>query len=240
MVGPVFHELRKNFPDLDTPRLVHEAVRRLINAMVTDLVTETRNRIERHDPRSVEEVRGLGEPIAAFSAHMQDNDRCLKDFMFTNMYRHFRLNRMASKATVPRLRRTVTKATGRPRRLTTVKMTGTAKTATGRLRLRVMVKMTGTAKTAIDPRLLREAAKARVKTMTTATVAPPVPRHHVAAKAAEAPAVADGREYHRAQRGARGCWAPWAPPHAAQGAPVSRRPGAKQQTHLVVLKGDAP
>ena len=98
MVGPVFHELRKNFPDLDTPRLVHEAVRRLINAMVTDLVTETRNRIERHDPRSVEEVRGLGEPIAAFSAHMQDNDRCLKDFMFTNMYRHFRLNRMASKA----------------------------------------------------------------------------------------------------------------------------------------------
>ena len=30
MVGPVFHELRKNFPDLDTPRLVHEAIRRLI------------------------------------------------------------------------------------------------------------------------------------------------------------------------------------------------------------------
>lgn len=98
MVGPVFHALRKNFPDLDRPRLVHEAVRRMINAMVTDLVTETRQRVADHNPRSVEEVRGLGEPIAAFSLAMQDNDRCLKEFMFTNMYRHFRLNRMASKA----------------------------------------------------------------------------------------------------------------------------------------------
>ncbi len=98
MVGPVFHELRKNFPDLDTPRLVHEAIRRLINAMVTDLVAETRVRIERHGPRTVEEVRGLSEPIAAFSTEMQDNDRSLKEFLFEHMYRHFRLNRMASKA----------------------------------------------------------------------------------------------------------------------------------------------
>ena len=98
MVGPVFHELRKNFPDLDTPRLVHEAIRRLINAMVTDLVAETRARIARHAPRTVEEVRGLSEPIAAFSTQMQDNDRSLKEFLFENMYRHFRLNRMASKA----------------------------------------------------------------------------------------------------------------------------------------------
>jgi len=98
MVGPVFHELRKNFPYLDTPRLVHEAIRRLINAMVTDLVAETRARIARHAPRTVEEVRGLSEPIAAFSTQMQDNDRSLKEFLFENMYRHFRLNRMASKA----------------------------------------------------------------------------------------------------------------------------------------------
>jgi dGTPase len=97
-VGSVFRDLRRDFPDLETARLVHEAVRRLINAMVTDLVTETRARIARFQPETVEDVRSLGAPLGAFSETMQANDRSLKDFLYANMYRHFRLNRMASKA----------------------------------------------------------------------------------------------------------------------------------------------
>jgi dGTPase len=98
LVGPVFRALSQDFPALETPRLVHEAVRRLINAMVTDLVTETEARIARFKPASVEDVRGMAAPLAAFSETMQANDRSLKDFLYANMYRHFRLNRMASKA----------------------------------------------------------------------------------------------------------------------------------------------
>ncbi len=98
LVGPVIYALRQEFPGLEAPRLVHEAVRRLINAMVTDLVTETTARIQNFKPNSVEEVRGLRGPLAAFSETMQANDRSLKDFLYANMYRHFRLNRMASKA----------------------------------------------------------------------------------------------------------------------------------------------
>jgi len=98
LVGPVFHVLKQEFPGLEAPRLVHEAVRRLINAMVTDLVTETKARIAQFGPTTVEDVRGLGAPLAAFSKTMQANDRSLKEFLYANMYRHFRLNRMASKA----------------------------------------------------------------------------------------------------------------------------------------------
>ena len=36
--------------------------------------------------------------MVAFSAEMQANDRALKDFLFENMYRHYKLNRMTSKA----------------------------------------------------------------------------------------------------------------------------------------------
>jgi dGTPase len=36
--------------------------------------------------------------MVAFSAEMQQNDRALKDFLFENMYRHYKLNRMTSKA----------------------------------------------------------------------------------------------------------------------------------------------
>ncbi len=98
LVGPVFGALRQEHQHLEKSRLVHEAVRRLINAMVTDLVAETRDRVARHKPQSVEEVRALDRPIASFSDQMMANDRSLKDFLYANMYRHYRVNRMASKA----------------------------------------------------------------------------------------------------------------------------------------------
>ena len=36
--------------------------------------------------------------MIAFSAAMQDHDKALKRFLFERMYRHYRVNRMASKA----------------------------------------------------------------------------------------------------------------------------------------------
>jgi dGTPase len=43
-------------------------------------------------------VRALSEPVVAFSAVMRKNDRALKEFLFERMYRHYRVNRMSSKA----------------------------------------------------------------------------------------------------------------------------------------------
>ena len=44
-------------------RLIHETIRRLINAMVTDLIGETEARISAAEPHSAEEVR-----LAAFGS----------------------------------------------------------------------------------------------------------------------------------------------------------------------------
>jgi len=98
LVGPVFAKARAAYPDLDGPRLIHEAVRRLIGAMVKDLIGETVRRLADAAPKSVTEVRRLGAPVAAFSDAMRDNDRALKQFLYENMYRHYKLNRMTSKA----------------------------------------------------------------------------------------------------------------------------------------------
>jgi len=73
-------------------------VRELIGAMVADLLAETRRRLRAADPRSAEDVRRLPAPVAAFSPAMQARLKGLKDFLFVNMYRHYRLNRMTSKA----------------------------------------------------------------------------------------------------------------------------------------------
>ncbi len=98
LVGPVLDEARRKYPELDDSRLIDEAVRQMIGAMVIDLTGETARRIAESDVRSADDIRRLGRPIAGFSDKMHKNDKALKDFLHTNMYRHYKLNRMTSKA----------------------------------------------------------------------------------------------------------------------------------------------
>ena len=98
LVGPIFAGVRKDHPDLDESRCIHEAVRRLIGAMVNDLLDETRRRIADAKVTTPEDVRGLGRPVVAFSEQMAEQEAGVKAFLFENMYRHFKLNRMTSKA----------------------------------------------------------------------------------------------------------------------------------------------
>ncbi|MBL6959429.1 MAG: deoxyguanosinetriphosphate triphosphohydrolase [Rhodospirillales bacterium] len=97
LVGPVFAGVRKAYPDLDESRLIHEAVRRMIGEMVTDLLSETKSRLTDAAPKTAADIRALKAPVAAFSESMQENDKALKAFLFENMYRHYKLNRMTSK-----------------------------------------------------------------------------------------------------------------------------------------------
>lgn len=78
--------------------MIHEAVRRLIGMMVDDLLEETQRRVADAKPKTAQDVRDLSEPIAGFSDKMLSHDRDLKKFLFDNMYRHYKLNRMTSKA----------------------------------------------------------------------------------------------------------------------------------------------
>ncbi len=98
LVGPIFHGVRHAFPDAEPSRQIHEAVRQMIGAMVTDLIEETGRRLEDAKPESAADVRHFARPIAGFSEKMRQNDAALKKFLFENMYRHYKLNRMTSKA----------------------------------------------------------------------------------------------------------------------------------------------
>jgi len=98
LVGAIVEELLAAHPGLEEGRLIHETVRRLIDAMVNDLLAETRRRVDAARPDSPDAVRSLGRPVVAFSEAMRQNDRALKDFLFKRMYRHYRVNRMTAKA----------------------------------------------------------------------------------------------------------------------------------------------
>lgn len=98
LVGPVFREVRDRYPGAERSRLSHEAVRRLIDLMVTDLLSETGRRLREAKPSDADAVRAAGYPMVAFSAAMRQNDRALKAFLFERMYRHARVNEMTARA----------------------------------------------------------------------------------------------------------------------------------------------
>jgi dGTPase len=98
LVGPVARDVQRAHPGLELSRLVHEIVRRMIDAMVTDLLSETRARIAADGIETAADVRAARRPVVAFSEAMRDHDRRLRMFLRQRMYRHYKVNRMTSKA----------------------------------------------------------------------------------------------------------------------------------------------
>ncbi|MCC7276100.1 MAG: deoxyguanosinetriphosphate triphosphohydrolase [Alphaproteobacteria bacterium] len=98
LAGPVFAEVAAAHPGLEAPRLIHEGVRRMIDRMAGDLLAETRHRLADLAPASADDIRRAGAPVVGFSDAMRTHDRALKAFLFEHMYRHYRVNRMSSKA----------------------------------------------------------------------------------------------------------------------------------------------
>lgn len=98
LVGDVFRGVRIEHPVLDDRRTTHEAVRRLIGLWISDVVAETQRRLEKHQPKSAEDIRGLNEPVVAFSEEFETQQRALRAFLYERMYKHYKVNRMRSQA----------------------------------------------------------------------------------------------------------------------------------------------
>ncbi len=78
-------------------RLVHETIRRMINAQVVDLCQQSSQNIVNAKPASIQDIRQL-PMLIAFSDSMANQQAQLKRFLRANLYRHYRVNRMSAKA----------------------------------------------------------------------------------------------------------------------------------------------
>lgn len=98
VVGDAFRGVRIEFPDIDDRMVTYEAVRRLIGLWINDLVDETRARVKRYKPKTAADVRAMDVPLIAFSDALAGPQRALRAFLYARMYKHYRVNRMRSKA----------------------------------------------------------------------------------------------------------------------------------------------
>lgn len=98
LIAPIVEKLLSKYNRISEGRLVNEITRRVVNTMVTDLLDETKKRISKTKPLSSQDVRESGRELVGFSNELREQVDELKEFLFQRMYRHFKVNRMASKA----------------------------------------------------------------------------------------------------------------------------------------------
>ena len=98
LIGPILAGVYKDFPDLDPVIIRLEAVRRMIGAMVDDVLAETHRRALASKVGSADDVRNLDHALVAFSREMVEDLSRLREFLMNRMYRHWRVNRTRSQA----------------------------------------------------------------------------------------------------------------------------------------------
>lgn len=91
-------QVRRDFPTIDSKVTKVQTIRRIIHALVTDVQRETELRISDRKVTSLADVRKDGKTLVGFSQELQEQFMELKRYLFKNMYRHYRVERMAHKA----------------------------------------------------------------------------------------------------------------------------------------------
>ena len=86
LLADQWRAVEARFPHAPHERKLRELVRTQIGLMVNDLLTETRDRVK--GAQSVEDIRGAGKAMAAFSSPMAEQERRLKAFMYERLYYH--------------------------------------------------------------------------------------------------------------------------------------------------------
>jgi len=76
----------------------HKLIRELIGMEVSNLVTETDTRLKESGAKSALDIQKLSYNVIGFSEEMSRRNRELKDFLYSKMYRHYRVVRMQVKA----------------------------------------------------------------------------------------------------------------------------------------------
>ena len=81
-----YREVERLYPDTIEKLKFNEALKRVFDRLVSDLICETATRVERSGARSVEEVRSQPHRLAFFSSGVDGERRQLKDFLYRTLY----------------------------------------------------------------------------------------------------------------------------------------------------------
>lgn len=91
-------KVKQKYAIYDPDIVIAQTIKTLINLEVTDLIENTMSRIQREGVKTVQDVRDYPGLIVSFSASLSEQKKNLQEFLFKNVYQHYRVIRMADKA----------------------------------------------------------------------------------------------------------------------------------------------
>jgi dGTPase len=98
LVGRQFEEVQRLYPQLQGRRRVHETVRRMVNALVVDVIESSLERLREAAPADIDAARARAQPLIGMSESMRALHLELKQYLREQVYRHQRVLRMTMKA----------------------------------------------------------------------------------------------------------------------------------------------
>jgi dGTPase len=92
--------VREKYPTIDDRRLVFQTISALIGLLIGDLCSTIRANLERFSITSLDDLRRVNRPVAHFGDEITLLNLELKRFLFDNLYRHHKVDKMRVKAEI--------------------------------------------------------------------------------------------------------------------------------------------
>ena len=86
LFGGCYQEVKSLYPKAAEKLLFNEALKRVFDRLVSDLIASTRQHLEQAGVASLENVRSHPTRLAAFSPQVEQERRQIKDFLYENLY----------------------------------------------------------------------------------------------------------------------------------------------------------
>jgi len=93
-----YHSVRDRYPQTNQRIWRYQAIRLIIDRMVTDLIETLEKRLAEERIRTPADLRAHGRPLVGHGEALEAQRLELKRFLMANLYRHYRVMRMAEKA----------------------------------------------------------------------------------------------------------------------------------------------
>jgi dGTPase len=92
--------VREKYPAIDDRRLVFQTISALIGLLIGDICSTITANLERFSIASLDDLRRVNRPVAHFGDEITMLNLELKRFLFDNLYRHHKVDKMRVKAEI--------------------------------------------------------------------------------------------------------------------------------------------
>lgn len=99
IIGEIYKKILSDHPKIKRELLVGEAKKRIVLAMVVDVIENAQKNISENKIQNLEDVFKCEKTLICFSRELENTHQTIKKFLMEKMYRHYLVNKMTANAT---------------------------------------------------------------------------------------------------------------------------------------------